>query len=116
MKQSELRKILNEAESIDKRIDIIEGEDKNINFNYFSIIVIGFLLGLFTNIWASFIYDDIKHIYYFKYIAIVSTIGTLLWITNQFNKTFIKPRIEEYLKLRKIIKDYKILLKKEMNL
>jgi len=95
-------------EILSTRLREMRMEIRRDGFNFFSIIVIGFLLGLFTNVQASYLYDLLRKYKIPGWIISLITGSLLIIIYDKFKKTFMTPKEEE---IEDIKKQLSLLLK-----
>jgi Na+/melibiose symporter-like transporter len=103
--------IKNQTE-ISKRLKEIKEELPQIRFNFISIIVAGFFLGLFTNIFANYIYDDFKKYYISRWIFVLIICILLIYVYREFMNAFIKPKEKELKEIKKTLSDNSKFFKK----
>ncbi|HLD92250.1 hypothetical protein A2313_04795 [Candidatus Roizmanbacteria bacterium RIFOXYB2_FULL_41_10] len=113
IKKFKLTEIVKYYDKVENRLGEMAKEIRNDSFNFVSIFVSGFLLALFTNIYANFLYDLFKKYNFFYDLVSVIIIVLLLFIYRKFTDAFIKPKNEEIRKIEETLSGYKKLLKKK---
>ena len=106
--------IVKKLDDIEKRSKELPLELKVISFNFFSIIIIGFLLGFFTNLYADFIYDRYKSFWYFEIVVQLFILIILISVYFKFKNTYLEPREKEVEEMRKILREFKKDLQKKL--